>query len=273
MSEVPLGVNTRQHGPAGEHEPGFHPSQYWDPLAHTQSGKALYGRYVRPGDLVFDVGANVGQRTGWFLEMGCKVVAVEPLKAMLDFCDGNAVRINAAVSDKVAESVPFWVCDSSQYLSTLSEAYVAQVYEQPGIGGNIYHQTTVPTVTLDSLIARYGVPAFVKIDVEGGEDRVLAGLSQPLKALSFEVHAFDPAKASVCIAMLERLGRYHYEYAPLETFQIGPWPPAEQAIFGDVYAVLQQASEVASGAASGDLPRGGRHGASTGIQSENPAVG
>lgn len=251
MSELEQGRNLRQHGPAGENPPGFHPSQYWDPVAHTQAGKALYSRYVRPGDLVFDIGANVGQRAGWFLELGCRVVAVEPLAGLLEFCDPGAVRVNAAVAAENG-SAPFYVCDSSQYLSTLSAEYVEQVYAQPGIGGNIYHETAIETVTLDRLIETYGVPAFCKIDVEGGEAGVLMGLSQPLAALSFEAHDFDHAKAEACIALLQALGDYHYEYAPLETFALEPWPPREPwPIFGDVYAVRRNESAAPSSSVGG----------------------
>ena len=40
--------------------------------------RALYGQFVRPGDLVFDIGAHLGNRTRAFAALGCRVVAVEP---------------------------------------------------------------------------------------------------------------------------------------------------------------------------------------------------
>lgn len=238
-NELPRGTNLQQHVQAGANPPGFHPSVHWDPLLHQGAGMQLYSRYVRPGDLVFDIGANVGQRTGWFLELGCRVVAVEPQAEMLAHCDPNAIRVNAAVGHEVAENVPFFVCQSSNYLSTISPDYVEQVYAQPGIGGNIYTNETTNVTTLDALIGEYGVPAFAKIDVEGGEVGVLAGLSQPLRALSFEVHQFSPAKTEACLERLAELGEYVYTYSALETFVLEPWPPRELAVFGDVYAVLR----------------------------------
>src|SRR5512146_2306343 len=42
-----------------------------------------YGHFVRPGDLVFDVGAHVGDRVASFRRLGARVVAVEPQPALL----------------------------------------------------------------------------------------------------------------------------------------------------------------------------------------------
>ena len=43
----------------------------------------LYGRFVRRGDLVFDIGAHVGDRVASFRRLGARVVAVEPQPAMV----------------------------------------------------------------------------------------------------------------------------------------------------------------------------------------------
>jgi hypothetical protein len=99
---------------------------------------------------------------------------------------------------------------------------------------------SVQVFTLDELIGEYGTPAFVKVDVEGYEAEVLAGLTSPVAGLSFEVHAADPGKATSCIEMLSELGRYRYSYSRLETFELEAWPTCDLAMFGDVYAVLER---------------------------------
>src|SRR5262245_61186113 len=43
----------------------------------------LYGQFVKPGDLVFDVGAHVGDRVAAFRRLGARVVAIEPQPALV----------------------------------------------------------------------------------------------------------------------------------------------------------------------------------------------
>src|ERR1700737_1387865 len=40
--------------------------------------RQLYARFVKPGDLVFDIGAHAGNRVRGFASLGCRVVALEP---------------------------------------------------------------------------------------------------------------------------------------------------------------------------------------------------
>jgi hypothetical protein len=57
----------------------------------------LYGSFVRPGDLVFDVGAHIGDRVASFLRLGARVVAVEPQPSMV-----RALRLLYGRSKSVA---------------------------------------------------------------------------------------------------------------------------------------------------------------------------
>src|SRR6266436_503898 len=51
---------------------------------HLQE-RQFYGRFVKRGDLAFDIGANTGAKTAAFLSLGARVVAVEPNGQCTDY--------------------------------------------------------------------------------------------------------------------------------------------------------------------------------------------
>src|SRR5690606_14132003 len=99
-----------------------------------------------------------------------------------------------------------------------SGGFLMQADGAPGWEGEIWDRIIeVRAVTLDSLIAAHGVPEFIKIDVEGFEDRVLAGLSRAVPALSFEFTTINRDVACRCLDRLTRLGTYRFDVALGET--------------------------------------------------------
>lgn len=218
--------------------------------------RALYGRFVAPGDLVFDVGAHVGNRTRALLALGCEVVAVEPQPAVAATLrrvvgsDRHVRIVTAAVAATVGHA-RFAVSERTPTVSTLADAWREARQQEPGFAGVEWNDVVeVETTTLDALIASHGVPVFIKLDIEGGEAAALAGLSQPVRVVSFEFlpQALEAARA--CAARLDVLGRYRYNWTAAESHRLASaeWLTAEVLVgalaaetrHGDVYARLEQ---------------------------------
>jgi FkbM family methyltransferase len=217
----------------------------------------LYRRFVRPGDLVFDVGAHVGDRVAAFRRLGARVVAIEPqpaLCATLKFLHwrDRAVIIAPVALGRAEGSVELRLNLDNPTVSTASPDFIRAAAGARGWEGQAWTRaTTVAMTTLDALIARHGTPAFIKIDVEGFEAEVLAGLSRPVAALSFEFTTIQRKVARAAIDRCAALGYASFNAALGESHALvhEPWLTAPQIAYwlaalphaansGDVYAVL-----------------------------------
>jgi hypothetical protein len=91
----------------------------------------------------------------------------------------------------------------------------------------------VDVTTLDDLIKIHGEPAFCKVDVEGFEADVLAGLTRPLRGLSFEYLPMSHDLTLAALDQVERLGAaaggYRYNYSPVETMRFASEQWLDQA--------------------------------------------
>ncbi len=235
---------------------------YYGDKARDQAMDALHGHFVKPGDIAFDIGAHVGDRVASFRRLGCRVVAVEPQPALqralkwLYGRDRHVVLERLAVGP-TAGRLELKVNVRNPTVTTASDAFIKAADGAAGWEGQRWDKTIeVPVVTLDDLIARHGRPAFIKIDVEGFEDDVLAGLSAPVPALSFEFTTIQRDVAYAVLSRLARLGDYRFDMSIGETQTLlygvseGRGLDAEamrEAIValphaansGDVYAVLR----------------------------------
>jgi FkbM family methyltransferase len=217
----------------------------------------FYSRFVRPGDLVFDIGAHVGDRTGAFSRLGCRVIAVEPqppLVALLRRFYGRsaAVRIEPVAIAAASGTVELLVNLANPTLTTASPAFVAAAGNAKGWRNERWgHRLHVSAVTLDQLIERHGEPSFLKLDVEGFEAEALAGLSRAVQALSFEFTTIERGIASRCLARCCELGPYRFNASLGEIHRLAfaEWVDAgemahwleslpDSANSGDIYARL-----------------------------------
>ncbi|HYL36140.1 MAG TPA: FkbM family methyltransferase [Bryobacteraceae bacterium] len=183
--------------------------------------KQFYSKFISPGDLVFDIGANRGDRTELFVQMNARVVAVEPIPGLASRLQSifrySPVSVEAAGVGSRPGTLPLHVCSASE-CSSFSDEFV-DVFSQKHPSFNWDAVELVPIVTMDALLRKHGPPAFAKVDVEGYEREVLAGLTIPVPALSFEVRPYDSiTTASTVSQHLARLARYEFNLSLEESF-------------------------------------------------------
>lgn len=185
--------------------------------------RAFYRQFIKPNDLVFDVGANVGSRTAVFLALGARVLAIEPQAACMEQLKarfGKHPRAAFYQGGVAAQSGELELHLSNvNATSSFSPEWIERLKNRPGWEGHRWYATQkVPVTTLDALIAEHGLPAFIKIDVEGYELPVLQGLSQAVTALSFEYSPELLSAATACMERLQALGDYEFNAVYKETF-------------------------------------------------------
>lgn len=196
------------------------------------------------GSLIFDVGANRGSKTDVFLRLGARVVAVEPDEASQQvlrekflryrFVRKPVVVVDAALSDRITGDT-LWIERPGSAMNTLSRKWVELLRKDERRFGQRFEfpqQTTVRTTTLDELIARHGVPYFVKIDVEGFEPNVLRGLRCAVPYLSFEVNLPEfCSEGRECIGLLRKLaadGMFNYTADCQRGLALEQWVGAQE---------------------------------------------
>lgn len=218
--------------------------------------RRFYSQFVTPGALAFDIGAHAGNRVRCWRRLGARVVAIEPqpdFVRLLEWLYGRdpGVTLVPYAVGRHAGSAELLVSERTPTVTTLSREWVESVQRDPGFAAVTWTRgQRVEVVTLDTLIGRFGVPSFVKIDVEGYEAEVLAGLSIPIRALSFEYLPAARGIALDCIERLQALGRYRFNWSLGESHRLTNerWQDAaalrthiealpDRAPSGDVYAV------------------------------------
>lgn len=221
--------------------------------------KRFYRSLVAPGELAFDIGAHVGSRSRTLLDIGAKVVAIEPQPLFADFVERRLGQElegfeRVAVGRRQGE-VELLISSRHPTVTSVSGSFVDAVKQSAGFSHVEWdRKVTVPMKTLDDLIDTYGLPAFCKIDVEGAEAEVLSGLTRPINLVAFEYIPAMPSVASEAIAVLQALADYRFNRVEGETHRfVSPdWKTGaeilaelkampQDALSGDVYARVSRA--------------------------------
>jgi len=222
---------------------------------------SFYRNFINSGDLCFDIGANVGDKSDIFRRLNAKVVAVEPqplcvgrIKERFQY-DKNIEILNVALGRKSGVD-EMYVCSNINVLSTMSKKWIEHSRFSSNNKVKWDDKIKVSVTTLDELIERFGVPKFCKIDVEGFEIEVLLGLTKRMKYLSFEFMDEFLDDALEIFLMLEKIGNIKSNYSLREDFDsrsfcLRGWRSSfdvmkelkslkDKKIWGDIYIMFEE---------------------------------
>jgi FkbM family methyltransferase len=199
----------------------------------------------RKGDLILDVGANDGGKTDVFLKLGAHVIAVEPDEQNQEILAERFLKyrllpqpvvvVGKAVSDSVSVE-KMWIDGPGSALNTFSVKWIETLKRHPkhhvhsAAALDFCTSKHIETTTLEQLFAAYGVPFFLKVDVEGYEVNVLRGMHHPVPYISFEVNLPEfRSEGLECIEFLARLRHGTFNYAiDCEVLMLDRWLYAEE---------------------------------------------
>jgi len=190
----------------------------------------FYHQFIQPNNLVFDVGANMGNRTILFLKLGAKVIGFEPQKVCSDYLKSEFIKekeftlIEMALGANKGEAQ--MLISNSHTISTLSEEWVKTTKQSGRFSKHEWkNRQQVQVTTLDNVIEKYGVPAFIKVDVEGYEFEVLSGLTYPIRCISIEFASENIENTFKCIEYMSSLSNVSFQYSAGESlkFSLPTW--------------------------------------------------
>lgn len=186
--------------------------------------------------LMFDIGANRGDATIAGINLGYKVIALEPaprvfVKLVSNFIySSSVVPLRLAVGEKDGERLDFYECVEDG-LSTLDKDWLTK----PGMPyyGKEYRTISVNTCTVDWLVKKYGRPDLMKIDVEGAEWGVLRGMSENYGKLALEWTQETMSDHNEQLQYLASIGYTEYRLQFIEDHLLEPedaWAPITKKV-------------------------------------------
>ncbi len=163
-------------------------------------------------DLIYDVGMHCGEDTAYYLALGYRVIAFEANPELTERCrrefkgavDAGALTIvDGAIAGPVDEPVTFYLDEVSQW-GSIDPDWVRKKQISRS-----QQSIAVPSVDFAACLRRYGVPYYLKIDIEGADRLCLAALCEAPgipRFVSLEADPFDLGALGAELDLLEELG-------------------------------------------------------------------
>jgi FkbM family methyltransferase len=174
--------------------------------------------------MYFDIGANVGRWAKANIDKCNKIIAVEAspktYAKLQSECKHDKIELlNFAVCNNAGNDVKFYQADWDT-ISTLNQNWLADKSSR-FYNACKYHEIVCKSITMDNLIAKYGKPDLIKIDVEGGELNCISSLTQKVDLLCFEWAAELHDVSTSSLQHLIGLGftKFHIQHEDAYTFR------------------------------------------------------
>jgi FkbM family methyltransferase len=196
-------------------------SDYVLPFNLAEQKRQIYGageRAVQSGDVVLDCGANVGVFTRSALRAGAKrVIAIEPAPENIE-CLRRNFTAEIATGRVVVYEKGVW--DKDDFLTLQVDPHNSAadsflIHRDGGVEGK-----KVPLTTIDKLVAELKIEkvGYIKMDIEGAEQRALAGaratLARDRPRLSLSAYHNDDDPVKVPEAVRRAWSGYSMECGP-----------------------------------------------------------
>jgi FkbM family methyltransferase len=166
-------------------------------------------------DLIYDVGMNNGDDTAYYLWLGFRVVAIEANPFLVehakarfacDMASGRLTILNVGIADREGQ-LPFWICQTNSRWSSFNRTHAAWD-ESP------HHQIQVQCSRFKTVLAKYGVPHFCKIDIQGNDHLCVEDIvrGDVLKFISIEatdIHLLERLRAAG-YSLFKCISQFHF---------------------------------------------------------------
>jgi FkbM family methyltransferase len=215
----------------------------------------MLNEIIKKGDLVFDVGCNIGGKSEKYLDLGASVIGFEPqphcINKILHKFKGNINFKLEPVALDSKKGTGFIYESNADTISSMSLDFINTTKDGRFKGHVWDNKLDINIDTLDNMINKYGIPSFIKIDVEGYEYQVLTGLTQSVNMVSIEFTPELCNKSIECIEYVDKLncGESLFNYGSRENdvFTFKEWVSKSHMIdflksitdfeieFGDIY--------------------------------------
>jgi len=120
--------------------------------------------------LIYDVGMNNGDDTAYYLWKGYSVIAIEADPLLVfeaekrferEINDGRLNILNIGISSKAGD-LDFWICETNSAWNSFHQSIASR-------DGSPHHKIIVPCHNFSWVLEKYGVPFYLKIDIEGND--------------------------------------------------------------------------------------------------------